>query len=318
MSLNPAIKQILAMIARSNGPPYHAITAQEARASYERSALILDIPPAPMFDVEDIDVPTRDGATIRVRLYHPSEPNWATPAPALVFFHGGGFTVGSVGTHDALCRKLAAGGECVVASVDYRLAPEHRFPTAVNDAFDALAWLYAKSASLGIDGKRLAVGGDSAGGTLATVCAVWARDAGIPLRLQLLMYPGLSARQDTSSHARFGEGFLLSGEAIEWFFSQYLRDDRDRNDWRFAPLDGEAGAPDFACVAPAWIAAADHDPLFDEDFAYAQKLRAAGVKVDFIRYEGMIHEFFKMGGFVPEVAVAHGDACRALLAALAQ
>jgi acetyl esterase len=204
----------------------------------------------------------------------------------------------------------------VVASVDYRLAPEHKFPTAVNDAFDALAWLYAKSASMGIDGARLAVGGDSAGGTLATVCAVWARDAGMALRLQLLIYPGLSAHQDTPSHARFGEGFLLSGEAIEWFFSQYLRDERERDDWRFAPLDGAIGAPDFSGVAPAWIGAADHDPLFDEDFAYAEKLKAAGVQVEFIRYEGMIHEFFKMGGFVPEVAIAHGDACRALQVAL--
>jgi acetyl esterase len=169
---------------------------------------------------------------------------------------------------------------------------------------------------LGIDAARLAIGGDSAGGTLATVCAVLARDAGIPLRLQLLIYPGTSARQDSASHARLAEGYLLSGETIQWFFAQYLRDDRDRDDWRFAPLDAAGGHPDFAGVAPAWIAAADHDPLYDEDIAYAAKLEAAGVRVTLARYEGMIHEFFKMGGFVPEVARAHADAVAALREAL--
>jgi acetyl esterase len=315
MPLNPAIAQVLEMIARTNRPPYHTITPQQARASYERSARILDIPPASLFDVQDIDIPTRDGASIRLRLYHPVEPNWAAPTPALMYFHGGGFTVGSVETHDALCRKLALDAGCAVVSVDYRLAPEHKFPTAVNDAFDALSWLHGQSASLGIDGERLAVGGDSAGGTLATVCAVMARDAGIALRLQLLIYPGLSARQDTSSHARFAEGFLLSGETVQWFFSQYLREDSDRDDWRFAPLDGLRNAPNFAGIAPAWIAAADHDPLFDEDLAYAAKLKAAGVAVELAQYPGMIHEFFKMGGFVPEVAAAHADAVRALRSA---
>ena len=229
-----------------------------------------------------------------------------------MYLHGGGFTVGSIATHDALCRKLAHDAGCAVVSVDYRLAPEHRFPVAVNDAFDALQWLVQEAPLLGIDAARLAIGGDSAGGTLATVCAVLARDAGIPLRLQLLIYPGTSARQDSASHARFAEGYLLSGETIQWFFAQYLRDDHDRDDWRFAPLDAAGGQPDFAGVAPAWITAADHDPLYDEDIAYAAKLEAAGVRVTLARYEGMIHEFFKMGGFVPEVARAHADAVAAL------
>jgi acetyl esterase len=162
----------------------------------------------------------------------------------------------------------------------------------------------------------MAVGGDSAGGTLATVCAALARDAGLALRLQLLIYPGVSARQQTGSHTRYAEGFLLSGETIQWFFAQYLNDDSERDDWRFAPLDAARGQPDFKGVAPAWIAAADHDPLFDEDVAYARKLDDAGVTVTLVRYEGMIHEFFKMGGFVPDVAHAHADAVRALRDAL--
>ncbi|WP_250499472.1 alpha/beta hydrolase [Caballeronia sp. GAWG1-5s-s] len=312
MPLNPKIAQILDMVARANRPPYHTLTPDEARAAYAMSAPILDIAPLPLHSVEDMRIATRDGAEIGVRVYHPAAPSWAEPAPALLYLHGGGFTVGSIATHDALCRKFAHDARCAVVSVDYRLAPEHKFPVAVNDAFDALQWLAREAPMLGIDPARLAIGGDSAGGTLATVCAVLARDAGIALRLQLLIYPGTSARQQSESHARLAEGYLLSGETIQWFFAHYLRDDRDRDDWRFAPLDAAGGQPDFAGVAPAWIAAADHDPLYDEDIAYAAKLAAAGVPVTLARYEGMIHEFFKMGGFVPEVAQAHADAVAAL------
>jgi acetyl esterase len=316
MPLNPKIEQVLGLIARANRPPYHTLTAQEARASYERSAPILEIPSAPMFAVEDLAVPTRDGSVIRVRLYQAAEPSWAEPAPALVHYHGGGFTVGSVDTHDALCRMFARDAQCVVLSVDYRLAPECRFPTAVNDAFDALNWLYANASLYGVDPARIAVGGDSAGGTLATVCAVLARDAGLPkLALQLLIYPGTSSYQQTASHARLAEGYLLTAATIQWFFEQYIRDAGDRDDWRFAPLDGARNEPDFGGVAPAWIATAQYDPLCEEGAAYAQKLRAAGNKVTLECYTGMIHEFFKMGGFVPDVANAHTDAANALRAA---
>jgi acetyl esterase len=315
MPLNPKIAQILEMVARANRPPYHTLTPQQARAAYAMSAQILDIAPLPMHGVEDLRIPARDGETIGVRVYQPVEPSWAEPAPALMYLHGGGFTVGSVATHDALCRKLAHDAGCAVVSVDYRLAPEHKFPVAANDAFDALQWLAREAGTLGIDAERLAVGGDSAGGTLAIVCALLARDAGIHLKLQLLIYPGTSAWQQSASHARLADGYLLSGETIQWFFAQYLRDDRDRDDWRFAPLDAARGVPDLTGVAPAWIAAADHDPLYDEDIAFAAKLEDARVPVTLMRYEGMIHEFFKMGGFVPEVAAAHADAVRALRAA---
>ncbi|MFM0469121.1 alpha/beta hydrolase [Paraburkholderia strydomiana] len=312
MPLNPKIEQVLDMIARAKRPKLHEMTAQAARASYEKSAPILEIASAPMFAVEDLRVPTRDGATIRARLYQAAEPSWAEPAPALIYYHGGGFTVGSVDTHDALCRMFARDGKCAVLSVDYRLAPEHKFPTAVNDAFDALVWLHAHAAEFGIDAGRLAVGGDSAGGTLATVCAVLARDAGIALSLQLLIYPGTTGYQETDSHSRLADGFLLSGETIQWFFDQYVRDASDRDDWRFAPLDGTRGAPEFGGLAPAWIATAEYDPLSDEGDAYAKKLRDHGNEVTLRRYPGMIHEFFKMGGFVPDVAHAHAEAAAAL------
>jgi acetyl esterase len=312
MPLNPKIEQVLDMIARAKRPKLHEMTAQAARASYEKSAPILEIASAPMFAVEDLRIPTRDGATIRARLYQAVEPSWAEPAPALIYYHGGGFTVGSVDTHDALCRMFARDGKCTVLSVDYRLAPEHKFPTAVDDAFDALVWLHAHAAQFGIDTGRLAVGGDSAGGTLATVCAVLARDAGIALSLQLLIYPGTTGYQQTDSHSRLADGFLLSGETIQWFFDQYVRDASDRDDWRFAPLDGKRGAPDFGGLAPAWIATAEYDPLSDEGDAYALKLRDHGNEVTLRRYPGMIHEFFKMGGFVPDVAHAHAEAAAAL------
>ena len=315
MPLNPKIEQVLDMIARAKRPKLHEMTAQAARASYEKSAPILEIASAPMFAVEDLRVPTRDGATIRVRLYQPVEPSWAEPAPALIYYHGGGFTVGSVDTHDALCRMFARDGQCAVLSVDYRLAPEYKFPTAVEDAFDALTWLHAHAAEFGIDAERLAVGGDSAGGTLATVCAVQARDAGIDLSLQLLIYPGTTGYQQTASHSRLADGFLLSGATIQWFFDQYVRDASDRDDWRFAPLDGKRGEPDFSGLASAWIATAEYDPLSDEGDAYAAKLRGYGNEVTLRRYPGMIHEFFKMGGFVPDVAHAHAEAAAALRAA---
>jgi acetyl esterase len=315
MPLNPKIEQVLDMIARARRPQLHEMTAQAARASYEKSAPILEIPSAPMFVVDDLPIPTRDGATIRARLYQAAEPSWAEPAPALIYYHGGGFTVGSVDTHDALCRMFARDGSCAVLSVDYRLAPEHKFPTAVDDAFDALLWMHAHAAEFGIDAARLAVGGDSAGGTLATVCAVLARDAGIQLALQLLIYPGTTGYQRTDSHSRLADGFLLSGETIQWFFNQYLRDTSDRDDWRFAPLDGKRGAPAFGGLAPAWIATAEYDPLSDEGDAYAEKLRGSGNQVTLRRYAGMIHEFFKMGGFVPDVVEAHADAAAALRAA---
>ncbi|MFL9915673.1 alpha/beta hydrolase [Paraburkholderia fungorum] len=315
MPLNPKIEQVLDMIARAKRPQLHDLTPQQARASYEKSAPILEIASAPMFAVEDLQVPTRDGATIRARLYQPVEPSWAEPAPALVYYHGGGFTVGSVDTHDALCRMFARDGRCAVLSVDYRLAPEYKFPTAVDDAFDALSWLHTHAAQYGVDAARLAVGGDSAGGTLATVCAVLAREAGIELVLQLLIYPGATGYQQTDSHSRLANGFLLSGDTIQWFFNQYVRDKSDRDDWRFAPLDGKRNAPDFSGLAPAWIATAEYDPLSDEGDAYAEKLRAAGNQVALKRYPDMIHEFFKMGGFVPDVAEAHADAAAALRAA---
>jgi acetyl esterase len=197
-------------------------------------------------------------------------------------------------------------------SVDYRLAPEHKFPTASNDAWDAVQFVARSAAELGLDGARLALGGDSAGGTLAAVSAILARDAGLPVALQMLFYPGTTAHQDTPSHRRFADGPLLGEQLITWFFAQYLHSPAERNDWRFAPLN----ADDVEGVAPAWIGLAECDPVVDEGIAYADKLRAAGVPVALEIYRGVIHEFVKMGRAIPEALQAQADAARALKEAL--
>jgi acetyl esterase len=261
----------------------------------------------------DFTLPARDGHKLPARLYVP-RLDAGSAWPTLLYFHGGGFTIGSIATHDVLCRELSHLAQCAVVSVDYRLAPEHKFPTAANDAWDALQALVAMTAELGLDADRLAVGGDSAGGTLAAVCAVLARDAGLPLALQLLIYPGCAAQQETRSHHTFAHGFVLDEPSITWFFNQYIRTPADRDDWRFAPLN----APDVDGVAPAWLGLAECDPLVDEGLLYADKLRAAGVAVDLEIYRGVTHEFIKMGRAIPEAVQAHADAARALKQAFSQ
>jgi acetyl esterase len=295
-------------MARAHQAPYYTLAPAQAKAAYEKGAGVLEVPKPQLARVEDFAIPARDGHALPARLYAPSQAR----LPLLLFFHGGGFTVGSIATHDTLCRVLSEKSGCAVVSVDYRLAPEHKFPTASNDAWDACLFVAKSAAELGLDGSRLALGGDSAGGTLAAVCAILARDAGLPVALQLLFYPGTTSHQDTASHHRFADGPLLGEPLITWFFSQYLNGPAERDDWRFAPLNAE----DVEGVAPAWIGLAECDPVVDEGIAYADKLRAAGVPVDLEIYRGVIHEFVKMGRAIPEALQAQADAARALKEAL--
>ena len=304
--LNAAARNLIDRIHRAGRPPMHAMTPEQARAFYDMGGPMLDLPAPAVDRVEDIQIPARDGAALPARLYAPHASGSALP-PVLLYLHGGGFTVGSLATHDVLCRQLSRQGHCAVVSLDYRLAPEHRFPVAVNDSWDALSWLYQNAASLGLDGQRLAVGGDSAGGTLAAVCALMARDAKLPLALQLLFYPGCGDRQNTPSHDRFADGFLLDKDTVDWFFAQYI-DAQDRADWRFAPLK----APDHSGLCPAWIGLAECDPLVDEGVLYADTLRMAGVPVDLEIYRGVVHGFITMGRAIPDALHAHADAGRAL------
>ena len=311
--LTPAMQDVLSRMARAGRPSLETLAPEQARAAYEAGAGVLEIPKPVLPHVKDFQIPARDGHLLDARLYAPdaispiSSPS-AGSLPVLLYFHGGGFTIGSIATHDVLCRQLSHLAGCAVVSLDYRLAPEHKVPTAAHDAWDALQWLAAHAPALGLDGARMAVGGDSAGGTLAAMCAILARDAGLELMLQLLFYPGCAAHQDTASHQRFAQGFVLSEAQITWFFSQYVRSPADRDDWRFAPLN----APDVDGVAPVWVGLAECDPLVDEGLMYADKLRAAGTTVDLDIYRGVTHEFIKMGRVIPEARQAHSDAARAL------
>lgn len=307
-ALTPRMADVVERMTRARHPALNTLTADEARASYEKGAGVLEVPKPALARIEDFTIAARDGFLLPARLYAPSD----AALPVLMYFHGGGFTIGSIATHDTLCRVLSSRSGCAVVSLDYRLAPAHKFPTASDDAWDAMQFLSREAKSLGLDGSRIAVGGDSAGGTLAAVCAVMARDAGISVALQMLFYPGTTAHQDTPSHARYACGPLLDEPLISWFFDQYVRTRADRDDWRFAPLN----ADDVEGVAPAWIGLAEADPLLDEGIAYADKLRAAGVPVDLEIYRGVIHEFIKMGRAVPEALQAHADAARALREAL--
>lgn len=303
------MRDVLRRMARANRPHLHTLTPEQARAAYEAGAGVLEIASKALPRVEDIAIPARDGTRLHARLYAPST---AQPLPVLLYLHGGGFTIGSVATHDALCRELAFQAGCAVVSLDYRLAPEHKFPTAINDAWDALQWLHQQGQTLGLDSSYMAVGGDSAGGTLAAACALLARDAGLPLQLQLLIYPGTCAHQDTDSHLRYATGLVLEREGIHWFFNHYVRDAADREDWRFAPLL----APDVEGVAPAFFCLAELDPLVDEGVQYADMLRMAGVPVELEIYKGVTHEFVKMGRAIAEARQAHADMAAALRAAL--
>ena len=318
LRLTPAMRDVLSRIERAGRPPLNTLRPEHARIAYEARAGVLEIGTRLEVQSRDLSMTIRDGQALAARLYLPdasSSPIASSQSPpVLLYFHGGGFTVGSIDTHDALCRELGHLAACAVISVDYRLAPEHKFPVAADDAWDALQWVAAHAATLGLDSRRIAVGGDSAGGTLATMCAVFARDAGLPLSLQLLFYPGCAAHQDTASHKRFAQGFVLDDEQITWFFNQYVRSPADRDDWRFAPLN----APDVDGVAPVWLGLAECDPLVDEGLMYADKLRAAGVAVDLEIYRGVTHEFIKMGRVIPEARQAHADAARALRQAFEQ
>ncbi|RFO98996.1 alpha/beta hydrolase [Rhodoferax lacus] len=308
--------KVLERMHRAQKVPMHAMTPQQARAAYAGAAEVLEIPGQAVDRVESFSVTARDGYDIPVRLYAPT----GAGLPTLVYFHGGGFTIGSIATHDALCRRLSHLADCAVLSVDYRLAPEHKFPQAQDDAWDVVQWLASKGAAYGLDPKRIAVGGDSAGGTLSAVCAILARDAGLHLALQLLFYPGTAGHQDTPSHRRFAKGFVLEEPHITFFFEQYIRSAADRDDWRFAPLDGlrpDGDVADLSGVAPAWLGLAECDPLVDEGLAYADRLRMAGVAVDLDIYKGVVHEFIKMGRALPEAAQAHAAAARALREAFA-
>ncbi len=296
--LTPAMAGVLERILRAGRPPFHQLTPTAARAAYLAGAEVLDLPRAPLARVEQLHLPGGDGKPRPARLYAAS----VQPLPMLLYLHGGGFVVGGLETHDSLCRQLALRSGAAVVALDYRLAPEHPFPAAVEDAWSAMRALAA-------DVPALAVGGDSAGGTLAAACALHARDIGLPLALQLLITPGTTAHADTPSHLKFAQNFLLDAATIAWFFDHFIPR-AHREDWRFAPLHAEADG-----VAPACVVLAECDPLVDEGLAYADHLRMAGVPVQLELVRGMTHDFIKMGRVLKEAPLTLQTAADALRAA---
>jgi acetyl esterase len=308
-TLHPQIVKALAAMEKAGMRPIESMNPSEARAQMEATAMSRKAEPLPVARVEERTIPGPAGP-LRVRLYWPNAtPNAAGIVPAIAYYHGGGHVIGSLDTHDLIARNLCAGAAALVASVDYRMGPEHRFPAAVEDSFAALQWLYGNARSLGADPGRLGVHGDSAGANLAAVVALMARDAGGPeLRLQSLVYPVADYTLSTPSYRKFAEGYgLLTRAAMVWFQQHYLRSPEDAQDWRASPIK----AASLAGVAPAIVVTAECDVLHDEGKGYADALRRAGVAVEYREYQGMIHAFF---GMVPAVDDAM-NAQRAVAAA---
>ena len=292
MALDPQVAAVLEKIRLAGNPEYWQMTPAQAREWHNRKAGILDIKPEPVHKVEDRVVHAIE-ADVPVRIYTPRASS--SPLPVLVWLHGGGHVVGSLQSYDALCRKIALSADCIVVSVDYRLAPEHKFPAGVVDSFAALKWTARHARELGGDPSRIAIGGDSAGGNLAAVCAIRARDAGEPrLVFQLLVYPRTAPHEDSASHQALAEGYMLTRKVILWFHDHYRAHDADREDFRYAPLITK----NLARLPPALIVIGEYDPLRDDGIAYADRLRDAGNEVELADYPGMVHPFFSMGGAI--------------------
>jgi len=287
-NLHPQIQAAIEAMAKLDLKPIEAMTPAEARVQMEAMAASRKAVPLSVARVDNRTIPGPAGE-IPVRIY---TPPGSGPRPAIVYYHGGGHVIGSLDTHDLVARNLCGGAEAVVVSVDYRMGPEHRFPAAVDDSFAALEWVHANAASLGADPARLGVHGDSAGANLAAVVALLARDKGGPkLRLQSLVYPVADFRMGTESYKNYATGCgVLTAEAMKWFRGHYLRSMDDALDWRASPVL----APNFAGVAPAIVIAAECDVLHDEGVDLSERLKAAGVPVEYHRYAGMIHAFFGM------------------------
>jgi acetyl esterase len=302
MTLHVQVAALLERVARSPLPAYHTVPAFVARRIYrDTRAALAPQPPA----IAEARLAVL-GGRVAVRAYRPV---LGETLPALVFFHGGGWTIGDLDTHDVVCRQFAAGARCAVFSVDYRLAPEHPFPAAVEDCFFATRHVCAHSRELNVDPTRVAVGGDSAGGNLAAVISLMARDeAGPPLCGQLLIYPATDQRCAFPSHERNAEGYLLTRDAIRFFRAGYLPNAADRTDWRASPLlaASHAGLP------PAFVLTAGYDPLIDEGRAYAERLAAAGVPVAYREYSDMVHGFILFGGVLEAANAAVAECCEHL------
>ena len=311
MSLDPDAQTVIDLIKASGRPPIESLSPREAREVYRRSRKVLAPDPPEVAHVRDLSA---RGATadIPLRLYRGRGTSSAS-LPALIFFHGGGFCIGDLDTHDHVCRRLANDAHCAIVSVGYRLAPEHRFPTAVEDCAAAVGWVGEHAQMLAIDNERLAIGGDSSGGNLSAVMAHMARDGDLrPICFQMLLYPVVEMSMRHPSYQRDFSRFPLNIEAVRYFHGHYLRDARDQADWRASPLR----AANFRGLAPAFILTAGYDPLRDEGAEYARILEDNDVPVTFVHMSDQMHGFLTMGGVIRAADTALDHAASALRRAL--
>ncbi len=290
-ALHPDAEKLLELIRATGRPPFETLSVAEARQAYAASRAALQPPTDEVAETRDLSIPG-PGGPLALRLYRGAGAPDAAALPALLYLHGGGWVLGDLDSHDGVCRRLANLAACRVVAVDYRLAPEHRFPAAIDDAAAALAWMAANAAALGIDPARLAVGGDSAGGNLAAVLALMGRDGAAPASAcQLLLYPAVDLAMDSGSYARITGGVPLTAATMRWFVDHYAPEPSQRLDWRASPL--RAGR--LAGTPPALVLTVAHDPLADEGRAYAGRLEAEGVRVAALHLSDQIHGVLTMG-----------------------
>ena len=297
--LDPRTAAVLALDDLDRGSDLSGYPPVEARSRFAAQIAAVDAPPPPGVTVEALQASSHAGP-IPLRLYLP--PGTPAPAPAIVYFHGGGWVIGDLDTHDALCRRLAVAARCRMVAVDYRLAPEHRFPAAVEDAVAAFRWVIAHAGDIGIDAARVAVAGDSAGGNLSAVVALKTRGDAHPPVVQALIYPGTDGTRSQPSHAELREGYILSERMIGWFLDHYVSEGERRHP-DFSVLDAE----DVRGAAPALVYTAGFDPLRDEGRAYAERLRAVGGLTRYVEFSSLIHGFAQMTGVLPAARLAFDE-----------
>ena len=311
MALDPESQKIIEAMVAANRPAWHTLSPEAAREAYLSVRPAAQGPRPDGVSVANRTIPGAgpgSGGALPVRIYRPDKAATDAKLAALVYAHGGGWVFGNLDSHDVLCATLAIDAGIAVVAVDYRLAPEARFPGAFDDMVAALKWVAANGPSIGVDPNRLAIGGDSAGGNLAASVAIWARDnKGPKLRMQLLAYPVTDGVERTESYTLFYEGYGLGGATMEWFFDHYLPDKAQRHDWRLSPLRAQS----LANLPPALVVTAGYDPLRDEGRAYAWRLQKEGTVADLVEFGGMMH------GFLSSPMLLHGARRGAALCAAA-
>ena len=307
MALDPESQRLIDLMAAANRPAWNTLSPQAARDLYLSLRPASQGPRPAEAKVVDRSISGPAG-DLAVRIYRPASAPADAKLPCLVYAHGGGWVFGNLDSHDVLCAQFALEAGIVVFAIDYRLAPEARFPGAFDDVVAGLKWVAANGASIGVDPTRLAIGGDSAGGNLAAAVAIWARDNGGPkLRLQLLAYPVTDAVGRAESYRRYEDGYGLNAATMEWFFDHYTPDKANRGDWRMSPLRAKS----LSGLPPALVITAGYDPLRDEGRAYAFRLHQEGTQADLVEFGGMLH------GFLSSPMLLHGARRGTSLAAAA-